>query len=160
MEALIVVGLLALLALLAVPKILQALQRYQVSEAANQMAVHLRFVRNACVQRKIPFRVIVNTKDAVPDPVNNIVPNTYTILHDPTRTNNYVVYSRLSKVVLPTDVQILDSAAYPNPTALINFTSRGSANAGDINLQGADTGIQYRLDVKLTGAVTVTKTGG
>ncbi len=149
-ESLVVIVIMGLMLLIAVPALLKTLQTYRVSEAANQMAVHIRFVRNACLQRKINFRMIVNNKNAGS-------PNTYNVLYDPLRTNTFQQYPYINDVTLPPGVVILDSVAYANPTATINFTTRGSADAGDINLQGADTTYQYKLDVKPTGAVTVTK---
>ena len=126
------------------------LQTYNAKTAAAQLAIHLRFARNECVTRKIPYRVIIKSK-AAPSGAN-----TYVVQYDPSLTNSFQTVPDLDFHV-PRGVEFPDTPVFSGGQATITFTTRGRATANgstpyNVQVQAVN-GNTYRILIQNTGIV-------
>lgn len=139
-ETLVVLAAIALTLLVAVPAIQTTLANYRTKTAAAQVAMDIRFARNACVKKKIPYTMAINNASA------STAPNTYTISGPglPTIQRS-----------LPAGVEIDDSSITQiDFQALGNCTTLpGSNTARNIDITGKSP-YRRRLTVSLSGNVS------
>ena len=156
LEALVVVALIGTILLVALPSFFRMLQTYRTQTAVSQLAMNLRFSRNAAVKQKVKYQIRVNRNSDSPS-------NRYFVEYDPSGTSTFVVVPHVdvsydlgascSCVKMPEKIKILDSTT----ATTILFSSRGGASgSGDILIQGLD-GSQYRIRVSTVGGVETTK---
>ena len=146
LEAIIVVGLIAVIVAIAIPLFVQILQSYTAQTAASTMSTNIRFARNAAVKKKEYYRVVVN--DA-----GESTPNTYKIQ---TSLDN-ITYTDYTKIDpdLPGGVEIKSGSV---DTITFNFRGGATLNpSGQSITLEAPNDTTYLVQVSLTGAVTVTK---
>jgi Tfp pilus assembly protein FimT len=151
-EALIVLALIGCILVVAIPALYRMIQNYRTSTTAAQMAVYIRFARNAAVKQKVVYRVRVNRDSDAPS-------NRYFIEYDPSGTNTFVKVPHLESdsicncVLMPVNTRILDSTT---ATSLVLTSTGQTAGSGEIFIEGAD-GTQYRIKVSAVGGVEKTK---
>ena len=146
-EGLVVIGIIALIVAIALPDISRILQRHRVQTAAQQLAINIRFARNAAVKQKINYRITIRNE------THSTSPNTYFFEYAPARDNppTYQTYTKLD-VSIPDGVLIKSGSISQSA-----FDSRGrSSQAGAIRLEGED-GTQYEILITLNGGVTTTR---
>ena len=142
LEAVIVVGLIAVVVAVTIPPFYKIIQKYRAQTAAEQVAMNLRFARLAAVKKRIRFRVVFN---ATPT-------NTYQMQSNPTRGSGTWEDYKYADTSIPDSLKIL-SGGISN----VVFTPRGSANLnGGNTIRIQSTEFTYRINVYATGAVTIT----
>jgi Tfp pilus assembly protein FimT len=140
LETLIVVGLIATLTIVAIPIFVDLVRSYRVSSTASEIAVSLRFARNASIKRKKDYTVNIYNESAV----TPNTPNTY-VVNGP---DNPVTHT-VADFVKITTASTLSACV---------FSPNGSATAGDVIIEDKSTGTpQYKISVLTTGAVGITK---
>ena len=143
LEGLIVLGLIAIIVAVVLPNFMRILQGYRLQTSAQQIAINLRFARNAAVKQKVNYRVTFRNQ------THGTSPNTYFFEHSPSGT--YVPYRKID-VSLPKGVLIKSGSV-----SQLEFDSRGrSTPSGVIRLEGKD-GTQYEVSVSLNGGVSTEK---
>jgi prepilin-type N-terminal cleavage/methylation domain-containing protein len=139
-ELLVVVAIIALTLTVAVPVIQATLATYRTKIAATQLAMDIRFARNACVKKKVVYTITINNVTASPNP------NTYAI-----SASGIPTISRS----LPAGVNIASGSI-----TQIDFQSLGSCAtqpSGNTNRNIDITGgsaYRQRLTVSLSGNVS------
>ena len=142
LEALVVIGLLAVVVAITIPPFFRIIQKYRAETAIDQVTMNLRFARLAALKKRIPYRVVFSA-----DPTN-----TYEVQVNPSRDLvTWEKYAR-SDTSIPGGLTIL-SGGITNVT----YSPRGSANiSGGSAIRIQSTDYIYRINVYTTGAVTKT----
>jgi type II secretory pathway pseudopilin PulG len=144
LEAIIVVGLIAIIVAVTLPQLTKVLINQRIETSAHRISTSLRFARMSEVKRKIPYQVVINSESA-----SN--PNTYALQYKPGAS--WEIYPD-AETHVEGSLTILDSSLDS-----VIFDARGAATmAGgtNIGLKGTN-GAEYRIDVKTTGSVNIVK---
>jgi Tfp pilus assembly protein FimT len=145
-EALVILGLIGAIVAITMPFLYRFVQSWKSDTAAAELAVNIRFARNAAVKQKLKYKVVINE-----DPTN-----TYHIEKETGyNTGSFTTLNSMS-YTLPSRVKILTSST----DGPIVFNYRG---ANESNLQyniflQAVSGTTYRISVTPFGGVSNLKT--
>jgi len=146
-EALVVLGIMAMILLIVMPFFYRMLQAYRTQTAATLMATNLRFARNAAVKQKVKYRFTFQDEGAVS-------PNTYYVERDTSGSGSYSTYEEMD-TDFPDGIKI-DSTS----TDTITFDSRGGAilspTSTVILIEGPND-LNFQINISLTGAISVEK---
>ncbi|MCI0417294.1 GspH/FimT family pseudopilin [bacterium] len=142
MEALVVIGLIALIVAIFMPSFFRILHAYTVQTTAQQVAIQLRFARNAAVKQKANYKITVRDETAGTNP------NTYFFERDPERDGSYETFKGMD-VSIPNSILIKSGSI-----SQIEFDSRGRAStSGVIRLEGKYQ-VRFEISVSLNGSVS------
>ncbi len=138
MEALIVVGLVALLVAVFVPTLYRMYQNYRAQTAVERITMNLRFARLAAIKKRFNYRVVVDESA-----------DTYEIQMNPLKDGTtWVTYNQADTSMPDSGLDILSGGV-----TQITFNPRGAANtSGTIRVKSTD--FIHRINVFTTGAVT------
>lgn len=141
-EAIVVLGLIAAIVAITIPMLTHMLQAWTADTAAAQIAVNLRFARNAAVKTKLKYRVVITA-----DPTN-----TYVVQKE--KGYGFGTYESVNTLdyKLPQGTKI-------SATNTITFNFRGANDSGTtytFNVASV-TGTIWQISVSPVGGVTKTK---
>lgn len=146
LEALLVVGLIAILAAVSLPRLTRMAIDLKIETSAKQLATNLRFARMSAVKQKVDYQVSIHDELAT----SPAIPNTYEVKYKP--SGSFITFPR-ADTKIDSGLKILSTSTLSSVT----FDPRGSADAaGSISLRG-ENNVEYRIDVKTTGSVNVVK---
>lgn len=136
LEALIVLGLVGVLVLVSIPMFLDLINNYRVATSASEVAINLRFARNASIKQKDDFHV------------------TLALDTDP----NVRDYYTISGGTIRDRVNYLTEKVKFNSSSATTFTFKpnGSASSGTITIKDPRGQDAYKIEVRSTGAVVLT----
>ncbi len=143
LEALIVVGLIAIVAAIFLPAFFKTIQNYRSQTAVEQITMNIRFARMAAVKKRINYKVVFNE-----DPSN-----TYEVQMDDDKDGTFVKYSNADTSVA-SGLKILTGGITE-----VTFNPRGAATitgGSTIRVKSTDDYI-YRITVQTNGMVTKVK---
>src|SRR5262245_13263092 len=136
LEALIVLGLVAVITLLTIPMFLDLINNYRVATSASEVAINLRFARNASIKQQKSFTV-------------KLALDTDPVVRD---------YYTISGGIIRDRVNYLTEKVKFNSTSTTSFTFKpnGSASSGTITIKDPRGQDAYKIEVRSTGAVVLT----
>ena len=136
-EILVVIGIVGLIVLIFTPSFLRMMNTYRVSTSASQLAVQIRFARNAAIKKRFEYQMEIRNES------HATAPNTYTITSD-VGTKEFSM-DRFAKIV-----------AADTTLSTIVFGTRGSATAGIIVLESkVNSDTRYQLTITPAGGVRI-----
>jgi prepilin-type N-terminal cleavage/methylation domain-containing protein len=144
MEALIVIGLVAVLVAIVLPAFYRALQKYRAETAVEQIAINLRFARLSAVKKRIDYKLVFTT-------------NSYK-MQTSTDGVSYTDYNHVD-TQLPNNLSILSGGCTEvvySPRGSASMTGGSTIRIQSLSYGGGSGDIIYRIT--LTGAGGVTKT--
>jgi Tfp pilus assembly protein FimT len=137
MEILVVLSIIGFIVLIFTPSFLSMMNNYRVSTSVSQLAVEIRFARNAAIKKRFQYQMEIRNESHLS------APNTYSVTSDE-GTEEFSV-DRF------TNIDSTDTTL-----STIVFGTRGSATAGVIVLESkANSDTRYRLTVTPAGGVRV-----
>jgi prepilin-type N-terminal cleavage/methylation domain-containing protein len=143
LEAMIVVGLLAVVVAILLPAFFGILQKYRAETAVEQVVMNLRFARLAAIKKRVPYKVLFFDNSSSP-------PNTYKMQLNPSKDNTTWDNYTLADTSIPSNLTILSGGI-----SEVTFSPRGAATiTGGTNLRIQSQTYIYRINVYPTGAVT------
>jgi prepilin-type N-terminal cleavage/methylation domain-containing protein len=136
-EILVVIAIVGFVVVIFTPSFLRMMNNYRVSTSTSQLAVEIRFARNASIKKRFEYQMEIRNES------HATAPNTYTITSDQ-GTKEFSI-DRFAKI---------DAA--DTTLSTIIFGSRGSATAGIIVLESkANSETRYQITVTPAGGVRV-----
>lgn len=150
MEGLVVIALAGFILLVFIPAIARVLRAYEVATSAGQISLDIRFVRNACIRHKYPYRISFNDKNASSNP------NTYLIQSD-TDSNGSFETSVLKKL----NSAILIDNTNTNVDE-IEFGTRGTVVDTAVSPVSAPYTVQieHKTNTEMKHRISITTIGG
>jgi Tfp pilus assembly protein FimT len=143
LEAVIVIGLIAIVAAIFLPAFYKIYQNYRSQTAVEQITMNIRFARFAAVKKRRFYRLTFNA-----DPTN-----TYAVLMDENRDGTFEPYKNADTSVA-SGLKILTGGI-----TSITFNARGAATlvgGNTIRVQSPNDDI-YQINVLANGSVTKVK---
>jgi Tfp pilus assembly protein FimT len=138
LEAVIVVGLVAIIVAVSVPTLYRSYQSYRAQTAVERITMNLRFARLAAVEKRIFYRVVIDESN-----------DTYQIQMNKAKDGTTWVRYKNADTSMPDDG--LDILA--GGLTQITYNARGAANtSGTIRVQSTE--FTHRINVFTSGAVT------
>ncbi|MCI0412805.1 GspH/FimT family pseudopilin [bacterium] len=146
LEALLIIGLIAIIAAVSLPAFYNTFQKYRVQSAARQVEMNLRFARLAAVKKKTMHQVLFRNTSGSP-------PNTYVMMMDSDKNGAFDEDIEIVKNIdtsLPEGLTILSGGINS-----VTYNARGAATlAGGTTVRIRGTEDTYRIDVRTNGAVS------
>ncbi len=151
LEALVVLALIAVLVLILIPNLTAMYRAYRVDTAASQLAMNLRFARNAAVARRVTYRVSVVQNDG------SALANSYSITTVGGAPQPVIQRGLLEDIPTQNSPVIFEGKS---PVS-IDFAPTGAATASQLFVITDVSGVKHcQVSVVPSGQVEVTDENG